>query len=155
MSDKTTGFLFGATLGLGIAAWFLRMLGNDDKERIIILKTGSNGALCMKKPEDVEIRKHKKLTWWVVNLSKADVDVSLVNWRDENGNRKDPAVNADPNDHDEPPQNQLSRTVPQGTARKIRSKAREPEPAFLFEKVYYDVYLNGNPGADPIVKLTP
>lgn len=152
MSNKTTGFLFGAGIGLGVA-WFLRMLGNGDQERIVVLKTSTNNTLCMKNPEDVEVRKNKKLTWWVVNLSQWDVDVSMQNWRDAKGNPKDPAGNAEPNDHDEPPQNQLSRTVPRGTVRKIRIKARGPAKA-LIEEVRYDVYLNGNLGADPIVKLT-
>jgi hypothetical protein len=153
MNDKTTGFLFGAGIGLGVA-WVVRMLGNGDQERIIILKTGDKGTLCMRKPDDVVIQKKKKLTWWVVNLSTSDVDVSIRNWRDEKGNPKTAAVESDPNDQDDPPQNQLSRTVPHGTVRKIRSKARAPL-GLLFEDVHYDVYLNGSPGADPIVKLTP
>lgn len=153
MSRKATGgLLFGAGIGFGIA-WFLKMLGNGDQERIIILKTGAKGTLCMKKPDDVEVRKGKKLTWWIVNQSEWDVEVSLRNWRDADGQPKAPAVDPSPDqkDPDEPPQDDLSRMVPQGKVRKIQSRARRP--ALLFEEVYYDVYLNGSLGADPIVKL--
>jgi hypothetical protein len=89
MSNKTTGFLFGAGLGLGVA-WVLRMLGNGDQERIIILKKGAKGTLCMKPPDDVEVRKGKKLTWWIVNQSPWDVEVSIRNWKDEKGQPKTP-----------------------------------------------------------------
>ena len=153
--DLTGGLLIGAGIGFGIA-WLVRSLGNGDQERIIILKTRADGTPGIaKQPEYVEIRKGKKLTWWVANQTQASVDVSIQNWRDAQGNPKTPAVNPDldANDVDQPAQNQLSRRVPAGAVRKIQSKARPP--AFLFEEVHYDVFLNGNFGLDPIVKLTP
>jgi hypothetical protein len=151
MNKKTTGILVGAGIGFGLA-WLFGRRGQDDQERIIILKTRPDGTAGIEKaPDDVEIRAGKRLTWWVANQSNLEVDVSLQHWTDAGGRPRPPAVDPDPEWDDRDQQDGLFRRVPPGQVRKIRAKARRPMG--LFEEVYYDVYLNGSPGVDPIVKL--
>ena len=153
MTNKTTGLLFGAGIGLGIG-WLIARGGKSDAERIMILKKRPNGQPGLElAPDDVEVRAGKRLTWWVVNLTDLDVEVSFTNWRDEDNQPKAPAVNADPDNDGDDPQNGLSRMVRKGKVKKIRSKARSPEAIVFPEEVYYDVYLDGDLAVDPIVKL--
>ena len=57
----------------------------------------------------MEVRAGKRLTWWEVNLTDLDVEVSFTNWRDEDNQPEAPAVNADPDNDGDDPQNGLSR----------------------------------------------
>jgi hypothetical protein len=153
MRNKTAGMLFGAGLGAGVV-WLISRAAKDDNERIMILKTRPDGSPGIEMlPEDVVVRSGKKLVWWVANLSDSDVVVSIRNWRNSAGQPKAPAVSADPDDIelDDDPQHGLSRKVRKGKVKKIRSKARLP--AGITEEVRYDVYLDNDLGADPIVKL--
>jgi hypothetical protein len=154
MNKNAAGLVFGAGIGLGIG-WLVARGGKNDNERIMILKKRPNGTPGLDlPPDDVEIRAGKRLTWWIVNLTDLNVEVSIKNWRNQNNVPKPPAVSADPDDDEgDDRQNGLSRMVGSGTVKKIRSKARLPEGIIVPEEVYYDVYLNGVPAVDPIVKL--
>jgi hypothetical protein len=162
--ESLTGLLIGAGTALGIAWLFgpklaalLRGGNAGDKERTIVLKTRASGEPGINEIdsdlETVVVRKNKHLTWWVINESDAAVLVSLENWKDGSGGSI-PAVDPDPDDHDQPPQSGLSREVPKNKKRPIRGKARGPLSGNS-EEVHYDVYLDTKPAADPIVKLTP
>src|SRR4051812_41448554 len=148
----------GAALGLGwlVRPFLFALFGGErgDKKRDIVLGTDANGDPYIKEPvKDVELKHNKHLTWWVINESEHNVVVSMINWRDDQHNRRPAAVDADPNDHDDPPQIDLSRKVPKGKKRPIRGKGRAPEGKSGEEDVYYDIFLDKKLGSDPIVKL--
>ncbi len=73
--------------------------------------------------------------------------MSLANWDDGQGDHS-PAVDPvyDPND---PGQDGLSRKI--NKKGKIRSKAKKPPR--LWQTFTYEIYVDGQPAADPIVKL--
>jgi hypothetical protein len=154
MKKQTLPAVLGAGFGFAIG-WLIARAGDSDHERVMILKKRSDGKPGLEAPpEYVEIRKGKKLTWWIVNQTGMDVLVSLKKWRDLNDNYKDPAVIPQPDQTDsEDPQEGLSRLVRDGKVRKIRSRARAPENILLPEILKYDVYLNDELALDPIVKL--
>ena len=51
MTNKTTGLLFGAGIGLGIG-WLIARGGKSDAERIMILKKRPNGQPGLELPPD-------------------------------------------------------------------------------------------------------
>lgn len=154
MKKKTAGLLIGAA-GLGLA-WAFRekLLGLFEANATIVLKTRPDGSAGIGNLTDyVKVRNNRHVTWTVINNATVDAVVSLQNWNDGSGNPKPPATNGDPdeNDRDEPFQEGLSRKVPAGKRRKIRGRARAP--IGKVEDVHYDVFLDGQLGADPIVRL--
>ena len=157
MNKKTVGLLVGIGAGLGIA-WALRdkfagVLGGKNLD--IVLKTVVPGqqAGVSTQPAVVTVFKDTHITWHVTNDSDKDVLVALANWNDGDNHGRRPAVDADvdPDDHEDPPQHDLTRLVPAGKKRKIRGKSRKADA--IIESVYYDVNLDGTKGVDPIVRL--
>ena len=155
MKKKTAGLLIGAGAGLGLMWTFRdRLLGLFEASATIVLKSRPDGSAGIGNLTDyVKVRRDRHLTWTVINNSTVDGVVSLQNWNDGSGHPTEPATTADPDEHDHehPPQEGLSRRVPAGKRRKIRGKARSP--LGKSEDVHYDVFLDGHPGADPIVRL--
>ena len=152
MNRKSAGLLIGAGAGIGLF-WLIRRGLIDifpPLDREIILTQDPDG-LCRVtiKPKEVWLISNQKLTWNVTNNCKKDIAVSLQNWDDGEGSDS-PAV--DPvYDPDDPGQEGLERTVKAEKKGKIRSKGKVPNhPWHTFT---YDVYLDGKPAADPIVKL--
>ena len=154
MKKKTSGLLIGAA-GLGLAWTFReRLLALFEANATIVLKTRPDGSAGIGNLTDsVKVRNNRHVTWTVINNATVDAVVSLQNWNDGDGNQKPPAANADPdeNDRDQPSQEGLSRRVPAGKRRKIRGRARPP--IGKVEDVHYDVFVNGQLGVDPIVRL--
>jgi len=154
MKKKTAGLLIGAA-GLGLVWAFRdRLLALFEANATIVLKTRPDGSAGIGNLTDyVKVRNNRQVTWTVINNATVDAVVSLQNWNDGSGNPKEPATNADPDDsdRDEPAQDGLSRKVPAGKRRKIRGRARAP--IGKVEDVHYDVFLDGQLGADPIVRL--
>ena len=154
MKKKTAGLLIGAA-GLGLAwAFRERLVALFEANATIVLKTRPDGSAGIGNLTDyVKVRNNRHVTWTVINNATVDAVVSLQNWNDGSGNQKPPAANGDPdeNDRDEPFQEGLSRKVPAGKRRKIRGRARAP--IGKVEDVHYDVFLDGQLGADPIVRL--
>jgi hypothetical protein len=100
----------------------------------------------------VTVKKNKHVRWQVTNRSIADVLIALADWQDANHEAVPPAVDADPDDHEHPPQHGLSRRVPANKKRPIRGRARAPRDGNA-EEVKYAVYLDSELAVDPIVKL--
>jgi len=154
MNKKSAGLLFGAAVGAGFV-WLVRqgVLELFERKRQIRVDKKGNTWRVYEKPIGVWLFSNEKVTWEVTNDNQSeDVKVSLANWREERGG-DDAAVDSDPDpdDPDDPPQEGLSRVVPAGHKRKIRAKAKLA--AYPFQTFEYDVYLNDQPAADPIVKL--
>src|SRR5688500_14341364 len=144
--------LIGAGVGVGLL-WLIRRGLLDLFPRVDrqILLTQDPDGLCRVsvKADEAWLVSNQKLTWHVTNDCDKDITVSLQNWDDGAGSHS-PAV--DPvYDPDDPGQEGLAREVKAHKKGKIRSKAKVPDhPLQTFT---YDVYLDGLPGADPIVKL--
>ena len=157
MSKKTTGMLIGAGAGLALV-WLLRdkvaaLFG--DVRADIIVKTGKDGEPhVVYVTDEITVKRNKHAKWWVDNRSNADVVIALADWEDANHQPVPAAVDPDPDDHDHPPQNGLTREVPRDKRRPIRGRARAPQGGASAEKVKYAVYLGTNLEVDPIVKLT-
>jgi hypothetical protein len=155
-NKKSAGFLLGAAAGL-VLAWLFRdrIAGLFDKRAKITVETGDDG-----KPHvvfvtrEVTVKKNGHVRWKVTNDSKVDVVIALADWQDANHQPVTPAVDPDPDDDDKPPQQGLTREVPEGKSRPIRGKARGPSAGKLEEEVKYAVYLGKDLEVDPIVKLT-
>ena len=157
MNKKNTGLLIGAGAGLGLV-WLIRR-GLLDRlpfdvfpplDREIVLTEDSPGHCRVTvKPKEAWLVTAQKLTWHVTNNCTADHTVSLRNWDDGHGDYF-PAVDPveDPND---PGQDGLSRHIKAGKKGKIRSKAKMPDRPW--QTFTYDVFVDGEAAADPIVKL--
>ena len=159
MSKKTTGILIGAGAGLGLVRLFRDKIAALFEVRAdIIVKTGKDDKPHVVFVTDaITVKRNRHAKWWVDNRSNADVVVALADWadwEDPNHPRVPAAVDADPDDHDHPPQKELTREVPHGKRRPIRGRARAPQGGASEEKVKYAVYLGTNLEVDPIVKLT-
>lgn len=151
---KTAGLLIGAGAGL-VLGWLLR----DRFTRIldtpaeIVVDTGKDGRPRVTfVTAEVTVKKNKHLRWQVTNRSTTDVLIALADWQDGKKEPVPPAVDADPDDHEHPPQRGLSRQVPANKKRPIRGRARAPREGNV-EKVKYAVYLDHELAVDPIVKL--
>jgi hypothetical protein len=154
MARKTAGLLIGIGAGLALAWAFRdRLRGLSDRIADIIVENGSGGAprVTFVTPE-VTVKRHKHVRWFVTNRSSQSVDISLRDWQDSTHRPVAPAVDADPDDREHPPQNGLSRPVPSGRRLPIRGRARGPQHGFE-ERVKYAVYLGETVAVDPIVKL--
>jgi hypothetical protein len=161
MDKKSAWLLVGAGTGLTLA-WLFRsriaglfgVSAKIDESAEIIVETGHDGRphVVYVTPE-VIVKKNKHVRWQVGNGSNVDVVVALADWQDESHRPVRPAVDADPDDHEHPPQQDLSRKVPAQKSRPIRGRARGPSAGHV-EKVKYAVHLDGNLEVDPIVKLT-
>ena len=157
MRKTTAAVLIGAGAGL-VLAWLFRgrmgrLGGMLDEPAEIVVETGEGGRprVTYVTPE-VIVKKNKHVRWQLVNHSNADVLLALKDWQDANREPAPPAVAADPDDHEHPPQNGLSRVVPATKRRPLRGKARGPRLSEV-EKVKYAVYLDNQLAVDPIVKL--
>ena len=154
MNKKSVGLLLGAATGLTLAWVFRNRIGWFDKTAKIVVDIGSDGnPHVVFVTDEVEVKKDKHVRWNVINDSEVDVLVALADWEDEDHDPVSPAVSADPDDDDEPPQHGLTRKVPAEKKRPIRGKARGPNTGKV-ERVKYAVHLDGHLEVDPIVKLT-
>ncbi len=154
MRKTTAAVLIGAGAGLALAWLFRGRLGRMADERAeIVVETGEGGRprVTFVTPE-VTVEQNRHVRWQLVNYSNADVLLALSDWQDANHQPVPPAVAADPDDHEHPPQNGLSREVPATKKRPLRGKARGPRQGDV-EKVKYAVYLDNQLAVDPIVKL--
>lgn len=154
-NKKSAGLLLGVAAGLTLAWLFRkRIAALFDEPAKIIVETGDDGRphVVYVTPE-VTVKKNKHVRWQASNDSNVDVVVALADWQDLNHQPVRPAVDADPDDHEHPPQRDLSREVPAQKSRPIRGRARGPSAGKL-EEVKYAVHLDGNLEVDPIVKLT-
>jgi hypothetical protein len=155
MRKTTAAVLIGAGVGL-VLAWLFRgrfgaML---EAPAEIVVEPGEGGRprVSFVTPS-VTVKKHKHVRWTVINRSTHDVGIALADWQDLGHRPAPPAVDADPDDHEHPPQNGLSRSVPAGRRRPIRGRARAPQGGASEEPVKYSVYLGPDLAVDPIVKL--
>ena len=155
MNKRSVGLLLGAAAGLSLAWLFRdRIAGLFDRSADIFVETGGDGRPhVVFVTDEVAVKKNNHVRWQVTNDATVDVIVELTGWQDSGGNPVSPAVDADPDDNDHPPQQGLSRKVPAGKKRPIRGKARGPSTGTV-ERVKYAVHLDGNLEVDPIVKLT-
>jgi hypothetical protein len=148
MNKKTAGLLIGAGAGAALVWAVRRGLINlfPRQHRYVVLDDDGGTCRVKTKPDELYLVRKQKVTWHITNNCGKDFEVSLTNWKDEQGNRKSPAVDPDGEESGE-----LSRHVPAGETRDINGKARAA--SVFLETFFYDVYLNGQPAADPIVKL--
>ena len=158
MKKRTAAALIGAGAGLALAWLFRgRFAALFDQAAEIVVEPGDGGRprVTYVTPE-VIVKKNKHVRWQVINNTDAEVLVALAGWEDPNHQEAPPAVSADPDDHEHPPQHGLTRQVPGRNQhpgrRPIRGKARGPRQGD-FEVVKYAVHLNGHLAVDPIVKL--
>ena len=153
---KTTAAVFiGAGAGLALAWLFRGRFGAMlDAPAEIVVEPGEGGRPRVSSvTQSVTVKKHKHVRWTVINRSTHDVGIALADWQDLSHRPAPPAVDPDPDDHEHPPQNGLSRSVPAGRRRPIRGRARAPQGGALEEQVKYSVYLGADLAVDPIVKL--
>ena len=152
MDKKTAGLALGAGLGAGLAWYFLNQSRGPVFLDIVLEPRPGGGCRVAQKPRFAELHLNQKITWRVTNHSDLDVRVALERWRDQqqNGNSVAPAAISE----DEPgdPQPGLWRKVKPHQTASIKGRARLTGN-LLGEFVYYDVYLDDEKGADPIVKL--
>ena len=155
MKKTTVGLFIGASAGL-VLAWLFRdrLRGMFDEAADIIVEPGEGGRprVSFVTPS-VTVKKHKHVRWTVINRSTQEVGIALADWQDLGHRPAPPAVDPDPDDHEHPPQNGLSRSVPAGKQRPIRGLARAPQGGAFEEQVKYSVYLGADLAVDPIVKL--
>jgi hypothetical protein len=155
MRKTTAAVLIGAGAGL-VLAWLFRgrfgpML---DAAAEIVVEPGEGGRprVSFVTPS-VTVKNQRNVRWMVINRSSHDVGIALADWQDLSHRPAPPAVDPDPDDHEHPPQNGLSRSVPAGKRRPIRGRARAPQGGAFEEQVKYSVYLGADLAVDPIVKL--
>ena len=157
MKKTTAGLFIGAGVGV-VLAWLFRdrFRGLFDQSAEIVVDSGVAGLFVSHVTPEVIVKKNKHVRWQVINNTDAEVLVALAGWEDPNHQEAPPAVSADPDDHEHPPQHGLTRQVPGRNQhpgrRPIRGKARGPRQGD-FEVVKYAVHLNGHLAVDPIVKL--
>jgi hypothetical protein len=146
MNKKTVGMLAGAAVGA--IAW--RVSEDTDPLVIpIVVDADEQGAfrLTTKPLDRVHLRFRQRVVWKITNNSQYEVRVAVENWRNLSGGRVLPVAFADE-------QPGLWCVVPgNGGTNKIRGKGRLPRFLILPEDCEYDVYLNDQLIADPIVKL--
>ena len=160
MRKTTAGLLIGAGAGL-ILGWLFRnrFRAMFDAPAEIVVDSGIAGPFVSFVTPEVTVEKSKHVRWQIINNTTAEVLIELKGWEDLNHQPAPPAVSADPDDHEHPPQHGLSRKVPGRNhggnpgRRPLRGKAREPRGGAIEEKVKYAVHLNGPLAVDPIVKL--
>jgi hypothetical protein len=154
MKKTTAAVLIGAGAGLALAWLFRgRFAALFDEAAEIVVEPGEGGRprVTYVTPE-VIVKKNKHVRWQLMNHSNVEVLLELRDWQDPNHQTAPAAVTADPDDHEQPPQNGLSRVVPATKKRPLRGKARGPRQGEA-EKVKYAVYLDNQLAIDPIVKL--
>ena len=146
--------LIGAGAG-AVLAWLLRarLRGMFDAPAQIIVEDDGAQPRVTSVTRSVTVETNKHVRWMVINRSSHDVGIALAGWQDLSHRPAPPAVDADPDDHEHPPQNGLSRQVPARQRRPIRGRARAPQGGALEEQVKYSVYLGPDLAVDPIVKL--
>lgn len=154
MKKTTAAVLIGAGAGLAIA-WLLRSRFGAmfDAPAEIIVEDDGNQPRVTFVTDSVTVKKNKHVRWTVINRSRHDAGIALAGWQDLSHRPAPAAVDADPDDHEHPPQNGLSRQVPARQRRPIRGRARAPQGGALEEQVKYSVYLGPDLAVDPIVKL--
>jgi hypothetical protein len=157
MRKTTAAVLIGTGAGFALAWLFRgRLRGMFDEPAEIVVDNGIAGPFVSYVTPEVVVKKNKHVRWQVTNNSTAEVLVALEDWQDPNHQPAPPAVSADPDDHEHPPQRGLSRQVPGRNRhpgrRPLRGKARAPRDGDV-EDVKYAVHLNGRLAVDPIVKL--
>jgi hypothetical protein len=141
MNKKTAALLIGAATGAGLV-WAIRqgVIELAEKERDIVIDDDLGRPRVRVKPAEALLVSKQKITWHVTNDSATAITVSLENWRDDRGATPPPFEGQD-----------LAVTVDAHKKGTIKAKAKVAE--HFLETFYYDVYLNGTLGADPIVKL--
>ena len=159
MRKTIAGLLIGAGTGV-ILGWLFRnrFRAMFDEPAEIVVDSGVAGPFISHVTEEVTVKTNKHVRWQITNNTGAEVLIELKGWEDLSHQPAPPAVSADPNDHERPPQHGLSRQVPGRNhgnpgRRPLRGKAREPRNGATEEKVKYAVHLNGPLAVDPIVKL--
>jgi hypothetical protein len=155
MRNTTAALLIGAGAGLVLAWLFRGRLGAMlDAPAEIVVEPGEGGRprVSFVTPS-VTVKTHRHVSWMVINRSTHDAGIALADWQDLGHRPAPPAVDPDPDDHEHPPQNGLSRSVPAGKRRPIRGRARAPQGGAFEEHVKYSVYLGADLAVDPIVKL--
>ena len=155
MDKKSVGFFLGAAAGFSLAWLFrarLAALVAPAQPRILIERGKDGRPKVTVTPEVIVVRKNNHVRWQAINDLDVDVEIALADWQDQNHHPVRPAVDADPADHEHPPQTGLTREVPAGKKRPIRGRARGPDGGNE-EFVKYSVLVDGSLGVDPIVKL--
>ena len=158
MKKKGVGLLLGVGAGLGVVWFFRDEIAALFDKRVDIDVEDVKGAprIVDVIPETVIVKHNRHVRWTVHNHSQQGVVISLRDWQDSNHEPVPPAVDADPDDKEKPPQDGLSREVPAGKKRPIRGRARKPQKngeEADEEDVKYAVYLGEELAVDPIVKL--
>jgi hypothetical protein len=151
MNKKGAGFLFGLGAGIGLV-WAVRrgLIELFPRQHRHVVLTDVDGTCHVTtKPEELLLVLNQKVTWHITNNCGAGYDVSLTKWRDEQNNEVPAGVGPDDQESGD---NELRRFVPAGQTRLINGKKARLASS-LVETVKYDVYLNDQPAADPIVKL--
>lgn len=145
MNKKNAGLVIGAGVG-AVLAWLLRRQERAPVELSIELgPKGTNRCAVTREPDRADLHLDQLIIWHITNNCEDSVRVSLEGWRHGNGNPTSPAANP----HGMPG---LRRKIDgRGGTGDITGKGRFG----LFEECLYDVYLDDERGADPIVKLVP
>jgi hypothetical protein len=150
MNKKNVGLLFGAAVGAGLV-WAVRrgLIELFPRQHRYIVLTDVGGTCHVTtKPEELLLAFNQKVTWHVTNNCAAGYNVSLTKWRDEQNNDVTRGVADDNGSGNKDP----GGYVPAGQTLPINGKKARAASGLL-ETIKYDVYLNGEPAADPIVKL--
>jgi hypothetical protein len=152
MNKKTAGLLIGAGAGAGLV-WAARRGLIDffpPQNRYIVLEDDNGTCRVTTKPAELYLVRKQKVTWHITNHCPYTVDVSLANWKDKQGLGKQPPVDPD-HEGEGSSQGELSATVQANGTGRIKAKAKTP--SVILETFFYDIYIDGKLGADPIVKL--
>jgi hypothetical protein len=150
--NKKAGLLIGAGVGAAVA-WYLRRQDRAPVILNIVVEPNEKGVCRVSgKPAFTELHFNQKIFWKVINNCTTDVRVALERWRDQDQNGTSVAPAAISEDDANDPQAGLWRKVKAGHMASIKGRGRFPLN-ILGEVVHYDVYLNDELGADPIVKL--
>ena len=153
MDKKTAGLAIGAGLGAGLAWYFLNQSRGPVFLDIVLEPRPGGGPRVAQKPRFAELHLDQKITWRVTNNTDQDVRVALERWRDQQQNGSSVAAAAISEDDPGDPQAGLWRKVKARRTASIKGRGRLTKNPLLGEFVYYDVFLDDEKGADPIVKL--
>ena len=149
--------LIGAGAGLALAWLFRGRLGAMlDEPAEIVVEPGEGGRprVTFVTPDgDRQEEQACAVATRESTLERTTCSSRSATGRTSSHQPAPPAVAADPDDHEHPPQNGLSRAVPASKRRPIRGKAQGAAGGAMSRTVKYAVYLDDQLAVDPIVKL--
>jgi hypothetical protein len=144
MQKRTLGMLIGAAAGF--IGWYLRQ-EHEPVDLYIELHPREEGGGCRvkRKPDDTDLHWKQKVRWNITNYCDRQIRVSLESWRHTDPKELPTSPAATP----EGMPGLWQKVDGNGGTGTIKGKARFG----LGEECRYDIYLDDEPGEDPIVKL--